>query len=669
MNRHLTQMIQTVASGQLDAWIQELRMSATSSPLLEKIGSVAITRLDISGFEALELPHKIAVYHFAQAARAGDRITFDQWNRYHLGIVQLLEGIIEAQPRLPGDLFDRLQLYLKRLWLNRGNHDMDSTLKFLPDFTSDELRLAVRESVAKGARWHTVHTEHLEQYLQTLEPALFDANFQPQLTCREPGDGMDVITASAVNYYEGVTERDVLSHHGVHSLNSTLVRQGSDLVEDVWRSGGEGAAPGRYAGPLREIVRHIEAALPYLKEDQQSYFRHLVRFFKTGKLEDFRDYNRAWVKCDPEVDLIIGFLEQYRDPLGHRGEFEGTVQLPDRKRAHLMNTLARHAGYFEARMPWDPAWSRTQLGSVQAHVSNLLTLSGSSGPFGYAGVNLPNESKLREECGSRSLLIGNIVSQRKQAYGDAYLREFSPDDACLERAQTFGAQARELFIALHEVIGHASGKVSDELQGEPEDFLREYYATLEEARADLVAMWHLFDPKLVELGLASSPKMATEGLWDMLRGTMIMVSKLPHPVAEEDHHRAELMIVQFLIDIRAGVVLHKQDGKSYWVVKDPRAMRQGIGTLLTEIMRIKATGDYAAIRALVQRYGMKVDPALHAELRQRAEKLGVPEKLAFLNPEFELVHDGQGQIQDVAVRWPRDFMDEQLKLSRYYAAL
>lgn len=644
-------------------------MSATSSSLLEKIGPVAITRLDISGFEALELPHKIAVYHFAQAARAGDRITFDQWNRYHLGLVQLLEGVVQAQPTLPGDLLDRLVMFLKRLWLNRGNHDMDSTLKFLPNFTPEELRSAVQAAADKGARWQGVTHTELEQHLATLGPALFDAHFQPQLTCREPEEGKDVITASAVNYYEGVTESEVLAHHGEHALNSTLTRQGDVLIEEVWRAGGEGFAPGRYAGPLQEIVHHIEAALPYLNEDQRVYFRHLVRYFRTGEHEDFRNYNRAWVKCDPEVDLIIGFLEQYRDPLGHRGEFEGTVQLPDRKRAHLMNTLARHAAYFESRMPWDPAWSRTHMGSVQAHVSNLLTLSGSSGPFGYAGVNLPNESKLREECGSRSLLIGNIVSQRKQAYGDAYLREFSPDDACLERAQSYGAQARELFIALHEVIGHASGKVSDELKGEPEDFLREYYATLEEARADLVAMWHLFDPKLVELGLASSPKMATEGLWDMLRGTMIMVSKLPTPVAEEDHHRAELMIVQFLIDIRAGVVLHKQDGKSYWVVKDPRAMRQGIGTLLTEIMRIKATGDYAAIRALVQRYGMKVDPALHGELRRRAEKLGVPEKLAFINPEFELVRDNDGTIRDVAVSWPRDFMDEQLKLSRYYAAL
>lgn len=643
--------------------------SSTVKPKLEKIGDVAVVPLDIQGFEELDLPLKIAVYHFAQAARAGDRITFDQWNRFHLPMVHLLEGIVSVQPALPGDLLARITLFLQRMWLNRGNHDMDSTLKFLPNFSAEELHLAARSAVASGASWAHPHADRLDLWIESLEPAFFDADFQGQMTCREPPPGKDVITASAVNYYQDVTESDVVTFHSEHWLNSTLVRQGDTLVEEIWRAGGDGVAPGRYAGPLSAIVHHIEAALPYLSEQQAAYFRHLTRYFRTGDMADFRDYNRAWVQCDPPVDLIIGFLEQYRDPLGHRGEYEGTVHLADRRRAHLMQTLSSHAAYFEARMPWDPSWSRTQLGSVQANVSNLLTLAGSSSPFGYAGVNLPNESRLREEVGSKSLLIGNIVRQRREVYGDAFLREFSPDESCLERARAHAGQARELTIALHEVIGHASGKVSAELKGEPEDFLREYYATLEEARADLVALWHLFDPKLIELKLISSPKVAEEGLWDAVRNAMITVSRLHEPLAEEDHHRAELLIVQFLIDIKAGISLIQQNGKSFWVVKDARAMRQGVGTLLMEIMRIKATGDYAAIRALVQRYGMKVNPALHKELRARGLALGVPEKLAFLNPEYSLVHNEKGEITDVAVSWPNRFMGEQLKLSGTYASL
>lgn len=529
--------------------------------------------------------------------------------------------------------------------------------------------MAARVAADHGGRWQSERYGRLDTWIQSMEPAFFEPDFHAQLICREPAEGKDVVTASAVNYYQGVTESDVLSFEGNFWLNSTLVRQGDALVEEVWRAGSAHVPPGRYAGPLQAVVNHLEAALPSLAADQVGYLRHLIRFFQTGELEEFRDYNRKWVKCDPPVDLIIGFLEQYKDPLGHRGEFEGTVHLPDRKRASVMQTLSRHAAYFESRMPWDPAWSRTQLGSVAANVSNLLTVSGSSAPFGYAGVNLPNESRLREECGSRSLLIGNVVRQRREVYGDAWLREFSPDESCLERARAFAGQARELSIALHEVIGHASGKVSDELKGEPEDFLREYYSTLEEARADLVAIWHLFDPRLIELKLCTSPKVAEEGLWDMVRHAMITVARLPTPVAEEDHHRASLMVIQFLIDIRAGIAQIVRDGKTYWVVKDPKAMRQGVGTLLTEIMRIKATGDYAAIRALVQRYGMKVDPGLHRELRARGSKLDVPEKVAFLNPEYVLQKNQQGEIQDVTVQWPKSYMEEQLKLSELYHKL
>lgn len=642
-------------------------LSATTAPAREpvaseRIGDAVVIPLDATGFAELSPELRVAAWHFSEAALSGDRITFDQWHRQHLPMVSLLESIVLARPVLSGTLLDRITLFLKRLWLNRGNHDGDSTLKFLPDFSRDELDLAVSAADSAGAQWH-LHGKSLNAVVAELTPALFDPELDRQLTCREPGEGLDVVTASAVNYYQGVTEEEACRFVGMHGLNSTLVKKEGNLVEEVWRAGGEGVAPGRYAPQLGAVIAHIEAALPALPEDQQQYFTHLIRFFRTGDLEAFRSYNREWVKSDPSLDLVIGFLEQYRDPLGHRGEFEGSVMLTDRRQEHIMETISRHARYFESRMPWDPAWSRTELGSVQAHVTNLITLAGSSAPFGYAGVNLPNESRLREECGSRSLLIGNIVRQRRQVYGDAWLKEFSPDESCLERARAYAAQARDLSIALHEVIGHASGRVSEELKGEPENFLREHYNTLEEARADLVSLWHLFDPKLIELKLASSSKVAEEGLWDMVRSTMVTIAKLPRPVAEEDHHRASLLIMQFLMDIKAGVAALVRDGKTYWVVRDPRAMRQGVGTLLMEIMRIKATGDYHAIKALVHRYGMKVDPTLHAELRARGQALGVPEKVAFLNPILAPVKDAQGRVTDATLSYPTDFAAEQLALS------
>ncbi len=364
--------------------------------------------------------------------------------------------------------------------------------------------------------------------------------------------------------------------------------------------------------------------------------------------------------------MIVGFIEQYIDPLGHRGEFEGTVHIHDRARSGLMATLAGCASYFEQRMPWDSRFSRTKIEVTTAQVSNLITLAGSTSPFGYAGVNLPNEARLREEYGSKSLLIGNIVKQRREVTGDAYMREFSPSPEAIARARRHGARAHELFVALHEVVGHASGRVDPGLQGEPEDHVREYYQTLEEARADLVALWHVFDPKLVELGIVSDPEVAEETLWLMLRRVMTLIGQLEVPHADEDHDRAELMIFRWLCDRTDGIRMFTFEGKTEWAVQDVRALHEGVGRLLAEVMRIKATGDYQAARSLVEGYGVRVEPELHRELRGRLTSLGVPEHVAFLNPELTPTYDHDGRILDITIRYPVDYYAEQTALSSIF---
>jgi len=440
-------------------------------------------------------------------------------------------------------------------------------------------------------------------------------------------------------------------------------------VEKVWRAGGEGVEPGLYAAVLEAVCVHIERALPVLGADQQAYFTALIHHFRSGDLEAFRDYNRLWLKAETPIDLIIGFIEQYKDPLGHRGEFEATLHVPDVERGAMMRALAAEAAAFEAEMPWDKRWSREHFECTAAQTSDLLSLGGSAAPFAYAGVNLPNETHLRETHGSRSILVGNIVRQRRALHGEALLAEFCPDRETMERARRYGAHAWDVFVALHEVVGHASGRVSPELEGEPEDHLLEHYNTMEECRADLVALWHLPGGIVRRLGLVASDEAVEEGYWSLCRNAMVTVARMESPDAEEDHDRAELLIMHYLLEDPECAGLVSREGKKYWVLRDVARARERIGRLLARMMEIKARGNYPALRALIERYAVHVDPDLHAHWRGRFQALGIPERVAFISPIFHPRLDADGRIEEVEVRWPTSYLADQLGRSALWRRL
>ncbi|MCU1340790.1 MAG: putative dipeptidyl-peptidase [Candidatus Acidoferrum typicum] len=635
--------------------------------LIEQAGSFAVTQFYADGFDRLTPRERLLAYHLAEAGIAGDPIYYDQIAPYGLELKQLLEGIWTHPEGIDADALEKIRSYTKQVWIQHGNYNQDSSRKFLPEFTSAELRSVAHCAFKNGANFGVNSGAQLDTLLARLEKPVFDANYKTFLTSKTPPPGQDVLTASGNNLYENVTREEAGKITEQYALNSRIVKRDSQVFEEVWRAGTPDGKvpPGRYAEYIRRINAHLEQAAAVAEPSQAADLRKLIRYYQTGEKSDWYAYCIAWAKSAPTVDAINGFIEVYLDPLGAKGAFESVVSFVDTDQTKLMHAFADNAQYFENRAPWIDAYKKQNVQPPVANVITVVSEAGEGGPISAAGINLPNEQDIRQQVGTKSVLLFNVSAAFAQATGEKSLREFSSTEEEIERGRQYYSESRKLMVAMHEVLGHGSGKVSDNLAGDPRIYLKEYYSTLEEARADLVALWDFADPKLTELGIADQQELLRAAYDAEARAGLTLLYRYPHgEQIEEDHDRGTQMIVHYLMENFGCIAPVMKDGKIYLRVVDYEKMHAGAGILLVEMMRIKAEGDYDAIRNLVSTYGVKLNPQWRDQVQERAKRINLPTRGAFVSPIVEPIRDATGKLVDARLRYTFDLAEVMLDYSR-----
>jgi dipeptidyl-peptidase-3 len=445
-----------------------------------------------------------------------------------------------------------------------------------------------------------------------------------------------------------------------YPLNSQLVKKDGELVEEVYRVGG------KYDREIRAIVQHLERALPYAPEATAEALRALIRFYTTGEESDRVAYDIAWVHDkDASIDTINGFIEVYMDARGIKGAWESLVYYVNRHKTESIRKIAANAQWFEDRMPWAPEYRKEGVRGVTANAIDVVVECGESAPMTPVGINLPNDQEIREQYGSKSVSLSNVIEAYDKATDPEFRREFAwtPEEAA--RAEKWSAFAGELTTDLHEVIGHGSGKVSERLKGAPQNFLKEQYSALEESRADLVALYFVADPRLAELGIvpaADQHEIVLAEYEGYTRNALVQLRRVREGTQiEEDHMRNRQMIVRWLMAHSSAIEERKRDAKTYYVMVDAAAFREGVGRLLADVQRIKAEGDYDAAKRLFETYGIHFDPALRDEVVTRVERLNMPSYTGFVQPKLEAVMGRDGSITDVTISYPMDLAAQMLE--------
>ncbi len=630
--------------------------------LLERIDEAAVVQLYADGFADLPLNEKVLVWHLYQAAVAGRDIFYDQRYAHGLEMRDVLEAIVTHGQRVDAPTRAEIERYTKLFWINTGPYNNLTARKFVLTCTPDAFAAAARAAQDDGARLPVRDGETLDDLLQRLAPMFFDLRFEPTVTNKTPPAGEDILASSANNLYVGVTMRDLDGFEEEHPLNSRLVNTGGRIVEEVYCIGG------RYGGAIAAIVAHLRAAIPYAPPSMAKALGALVRFYETGADADREAYDIAWVqdKASP-VDTINGFVEVYLDARGIKGAWESLVSYVNREKTTEIQKIAANAQWFEDRMPWDPKYRKAGVHGVTANAIDVVIETGDSGPITPVGINLPNDQRIRERYGSKSVSLTNVNEAYDKSTVPEYRREFSwtPEEAA--RAEKWGALASELTTNMHEVIGHGSGKVEAHLNGNPQNALKEQYSAIEESRADLVALYFLPERKLAELGLVPEEDHDTivrTEYESYARNALVQLRRIREGTQiEEDHMRNRQMIVRWLIAHTRAIDVRVRDGKTYYVMVDPQAFRDGVGTLLADVQRIKAQGDYAAAKDLFETYGVHFDPALRDEIVARVDHLHLPSYTGFVMPKLSPMVDATGAIVDVAISYPMDLATQMLEYS------
>jgi dipeptidyl-peptidase-3 len=639
--------------------------AAPANPFLKaRSGNTAIAQIFAPGVAELSAEDKRVAWHLTLAAHAGEEIAYDQLGWRVVELKHLLEGIylfgLEGAGG-PGLFDQRLTSYLERFYGHSGNHDTVTGQKFVPEFTAGELEAAAVRALRAGAPLGVTNERDLSVWLKALRPTIFDASFEPSLTSKSPPPGQDLITASANTAYgPGVTLAEVEDFKEKFPLNSRVVKVNGKLVEQVFRAGDKKTPPGLYAEELTRVIAHLEEAMKFASKQQKPVLAKLIRYFQTGNPKDWDAYNIAWLKADPPVDATIGFIETYVDPRGQKGQWGALINYRDASENRIMELIGKRAQYFEERTPWPEQYKRKKVALPVAKAISLLATY----PQPPAGINLPNEQHIREKYGSKSVLVANVMEAASALRRLPLALEFSRTSEERALAQKHSATARKWLVAFHEVLGHASGQVDKKkLKNQPPSkFLKEYDNTLEEARADLVALWHAYDPALAELS-PEHEQIAQQMYRDFLVEGLTNLARVDKgDEFEEDHQRGHHMTVNFFID--KGVVKQVTDnGRTYWVVTDYPKMREAVGELLSRLMVIKATGDYAGIRELVTQKGIKFDPKLRDEVAARVKAADVPAVLFITAPRLVPVLDANGQMTDVRTETTQSFIAQHLERS------
>lgn len=631
----------------------------------EQFKDIRILRYKIPGWEKLDLRQKKLAYYLTQAGFAGRDILWDQYYRHNLEIRKALENIIN---NYNGDRetedWKNFVIYAKRVFFANGIHHHYSHNKFKPEFGEDyftNLLEATESSLSPEAKAVIFNDEDMKKVSK-------DAD-------------VDLIQASAVNFYDtDITQAEAEEFYKAmidpadetpvsHGLNSKLVRnEDGSLAEAKW------TADGMYGPAIQEIIKWLEKAVGVAENEQQAKaLELLIEYYETGDLKTWDEYNIAWVNdTASEVDYINSFIEVYDDPLGYKATYETVVQVKDMDASEKMSVISDNIQYFEDNSPIMDEHKKPEVVGVSYRMINVVGEAGATTPATPIGVNLPNANWIRVQHGSKSISLTNIEGAYEEAKGKGFLEEFTFSQEELERAKKYAGISGKMHTALHEVVGHASGRLNPGV-GTPKETLKNYSSTLEEGRADLVALYYIMDPKLMELGLIETLDVGKAEYDNYIRnGMMLQLRRIePGENIEEDHMRNRQLVAAWAYEMgKEDNIIEKKvlDGKTYFVINDYDALREIFGKQLREIQRIKSEGDFAAGQNLVETYGVKVDTDLHQEVLNRAEKLNIPPYAGFIQPELVPVMEGE-EITDIEVVYPTDFLDQMLRYGKEYSFL
>jgi len=642
----------------------------------DRFADIRMLRYQAPGFEELSEQQKELLYYLSQAALSGRDIMYDQNFKHNLRIRRTLEEVLK---NYDGDTttenFEHFTTYAKQVWFANGIHHHYSGLKFTPLFDEEYFNEIVTAS-ASQSNLPLRKDQSVEQLVAELTPILFDASVAPKKV--NTADGVDKVATSAVNFYEGVSEKEVVDFYAEksandgatpvsHGLNSKLVKVDGEIIERVWRVGG------MYSEALEQVVYWLERAISVAEnEKQQTALELLVKYYRSGDLEDFDAYNIAWVEdTDSAIDVINGFIEVYNDPLGYRGSFESVVSFRDAEATRRISAIGERAQWFEDNSPIQDNHKKANVTGIDGKVITVVMESGDASPATPIGINLPNSSWIRAEHGSKSVSLGNIVSAYNSSPSKT-LEEFAFTEEEILRSRTHSEQAGDLHTDMHEVIGHASGQINEGV-GTTRETLRQYASTLEEGRADLVALYYIMDPMLIEIGVMDSLDVGRSEYDSYIRGgAMLQLYRLqPGELVEEAHMRNRQLVALWSYEqgLEDNVIERVvRDGKTYFVVNDYGKLREIFGRLLNEIQRIKSEGDFEAARNLVENYGTQVDEDLHAEVLERYAALDVAPYSGFVNPRI-VADDVNGIVSNVRIEYPDSFMAQMLEYAAEYSFL
>ena len=636
--------------------------------VVDRFADIEVLRYQVPDFDKLSLDQKRLIYYLTEAAIAGRDILWDQNYKYNLPIRQLLEAIYTGYQGDRSDAqYQAFEKYLKQVEFANGIHHHYSTDKFVPGF-SREWFTAQAEKAGQGA-WTPV----MEQVMASI----FDPAVAPKRV--NQAAGQDLILTSANNLYDGVTQQEVEDYFGAlknpadptpvsYGLNTRVTKKDGKVVEQVYKLGG------LYSPAIARIVENLTKAMAYAENDaQRMVIARLIDFYTTGDLATFDDYSIRWTEdTASDVDFINGFIESYGDPLGMTGAWESIVNFKNGEASQRTETISANAQWFEDHSPVDPRFRKDKVKGVTAKVINAAILAGDAYPATPIGINLPNANWIRAAHGSKSVTIENITKAYDEAsHGNGFNAEFVIDAPTSKLLDDYLFITDNLHTDLHECLGHGSGKL---LPGVDPDALKEHGSTLEEARADLFALYYLADPKLIELGLLDNPDAYKAEYYKyILNGLMTQLMRIePGKDIEEAHMRNRQLIARWAYEHGKKdkvIELKRRGGKTYVKINDYNALRVLFGQLLGEVQRIKSEGDYAAGNKLVEQYAVKVDPKLHREVLDRYAKLDIAPYRGFVNPVYEAVYDDNGTITDVRVTYTEDYLPQMLRYGRDYSPL
>ena len=641
----------------------------------ESFADIQMLRYQLKGFEDLSLQQKKLIYYLSEATLYGRDITFDQFGKYNLIIRKTLEAILLSYK---GDReceqFKALEVYLKRVWFSNGVYHHYGCEKFVPEFSKSFFIEAL-----KGADKALLPLDRFgttEELCQTLCHVIFEPDVLPKRVNK--AEGADVVVSSACNFYEGVSQKEVEDFYNdmkdenaddkepvSYGLNSKLVKRDGKLVELVWSENG------MYADAIKHITYWLEKAAGVAENDKQrQYIETLVRYYRTGDLRLFNDYCIQWVgEHEAQIDFVNGFIEVYGDPLGLKGSWEGIVEYKDLEATRRTQTISQNAQWFEDHSPVDPCFRKQKVKGVTANVICAAMLGGDEYPSTAIGINLPNADWIRAEHGSKSVTIGNLTdAYNKAARGNGFKEEFVVDADTIAMIEKYGDVCDDLHTDLHECLGHGSGQL---LPGVDPDALKAYGNTIEEARADLFALYYIADEKLVELGLTPNEEAYKSQYYTyMMNGLMTQLTRIkPGNDIEEAHMRNRALIAHWCFENGNAIQMEKRDGKTFVNISDYKELRALIARLLAEIQRIKSEGDFEAAKTLVENYAVKVDADLHKEVLERYERLHLAPYKGFINPVMTPVTDSNGEITDINVDYTEGYSEQMLRYSKQYGTL